>query len=155
LIHGPISVFSAFGDISSLTSKMRKGCQNTEVNLIDIPNGNKGESQKAILVDMCLLALDQPPPCNIVLLSSEIDFAPALHKLGQLGYALILITPDISRRSADLYNACAFVWTWSFVFKLDCVGDNIDHTYHCCPKSGSMKLALFGNLMRRRRLRMC
>lgn len=109
---GPVTVFSAYGDFSHLSLRTRQGCQKTGVNLIDIPHGKKDAADKAILVDMFLFALDNPPPCTVVLISGDVDFAPALHKLGQRGYSVVLAIPSGRKVSPALLNACEHLWSW-------------------------------------------
>ncbi|KAE8692668.1 putative receptor-like protein kinase [Hibiscus syriacus] len=79
-----------------------------------VPNGRKDAADKAILVDMFLFALDNPPPSSIMLISGDVDFAPALHILGQRGYIVILVIPAGSVSSA-LCNAGKYVWDWPSV----------------------------------------
>ncbi|KAF5954682.1 hypothetical protein HYC85_007538 [Camellia sinensis] len=95
--------------------RLREGCQRTGVKLIDVPSGRKDAADKAILVDMFLFALDNPPPSSIMLISGDVDFAPALHILGQRGYTVILVIPSRVDVSSALCNAGRFVWDWSSV----------------------------------------
>ncbi|KAF2294759.1 hypothetical protein GH714_016386 [Hevea brasiliensis] len=94
IIKGAVMMFSAYGDFNSFPRRLREGCQRTGVKLIDVPNGRKDAADKAILVDMFLFALDNPPPSSIMLISGDVDFAPALHILGQRGYIVILVIPS-------------------------------------------------------------
>lgn len=108
---GAVTMFSAYGDFNHFPKKVREGCQRTGVNLIDVPNGKKDAADKAILVDMFLFALDNP--CStIVLVTGDVDFAPALHKLGQRGYVVILVIPDGVGVSPALKGAGRYVWDW-------------------------------------------
>ncbi|XVF67564.1 hypothetical protein PTKIN_Ptkin10aG0131300 [Pterospermum kingtungense] len=95
--------------------RLREGCQRTGVKLVDVPNGRKDAADKAILVDMFLFALDNPPPSSIMLISGDVDFAPALHILGQRGYTVILVKPSGVGVSSALSNAGKFVWDWPSV----------------------------------------
>ncbi|KAL8554525.1 hypothetical protein ACS0TY_002639 [Phlomoides rotata] len=115
VIDGAVSVFSAYGDFNSFPRRLREGCQRTGVKLIDVPNGRKDAADKAILVDMFLFALDNPPPSSILLISGDVDFAPALHILGQRGYNVILVIPSGTGVSSALSNAGRFVWDWPSV----------------------------------------
>ncbi|MCI22246.1 hypothetical protein A2U01_0043422, partial [Trifolium medium] len=54
---------------------------------------------------MFLFALDNPPPSSIMLISGDVDFAPALHILGQRGYTIILVIPAGVGVSSALCNA--------------------------------------------------
>ncbi|KAH9299350.1 hypothetical protein KI387_031032, partial [Taxus chinensis] len=114
-IRGAVTLFSAYGDFNNFPRKLREGCQRTGVNLIDVPNGKKDAADKAILVDMFLFALDNPPPSTILLISGDVDFAPALHKLGQRGYTVVLVIPSGVGVSSALCSAGRFVWDWPSV----------------------------------------
>ncbi|KZV37439.1 hypothetical protein F511_24846 [Dorcoceras hygrometricum] len=115
VIDGAVTMFSAFGDFNAFPRRLREGCQRTGVKLIDVPNGRKDAADKAILVDMFLFALDNPPPSSIMLISGDVDFAPALHILGQRGYTIILVIPSGVGVSSALSNAGRFVWDWPSV----------------------------------------
>ncbi|KAL7156824.1 hypothetical protein ABFS83_02G035200 [Erythranthe nasuta] len=112
VINGAVTMFSAFGDFNAFPRRLREGCQRTGVKLVDVPNGRKDAADKAILVDMFLFALDNPPPSSIMLISGDVDFAPALHILGQRGYTVILVIPSGVGVSSALSNAGRFVWDW-------------------------------------------
>lgn len=115
VIDGAVTMFSAFGDFNAFPRRVREGCQRTGVKLIDVPNGQKDAADKAILIDMFLFALDNPPPSSIMLISGDVDFAPALHILGQRGYTVILVIPSSVWVSSALSNAGRFVWDWTSV----------------------------------------
>ncbi|OMO74091.1 Limkain-b1 [Corchorus capsularis] len=115
VIRGAVMMFSAYGDFNAFPRRLREGCQRTGVKLIDVPNGRKDAADKAILVDMFLFALDNPPPSSIMLISGDVDFAPALHILGQRGYTVILVIPSGVGVSSALSNAGKFVWDWPSV----------------------------------------
>ncbi|AEC06416.1 Putative endonuclease or glycosyl hydrolase [Arabidopsis thaliana] len=112
VISGPVVNFSAYGDFNGFPRRVREGCQRTGVKLIDVPNGRKDASDKAILIDMFLFVLDNKPPATIVLVSGDVDFAPALHILGQRGYTVILVIPSSVYVNSALSNAGKFVWDW-------------------------------------------
>lgn len=115
LIKGAVTMFSAYGDFNSFPRRLREGCQRTGVKLVDVPNGRKDAADKAILVDMFLFALDNRPPSSILLISGDVDFAPALHILGQRGYMVILVIPSKVPVSSALCSAGRFVWDWSSI----------------------------------------
>lgn len=115
IIDGAVTLFSAYGDFNSFPRRLREGCQRTGVKLVDVPNGRKDAADKAILVDMFLFALDNPPPSSILLISGDVDFSPALHILGQRGYNVILVIPSGTGVSSALSNAGRFVWDWPSV----------------------------------------
>ncbi|OAY67512.1 hypothetical protein ACMD2_25017 [Ananas comosus] len=115
VVGGAVTMFSAYGDFNAFPRRLREGCQRTGVKLVDVPNGRKDAADKAILVDMFLFALDNRPPSSIMLISGDVDFAPALHILGQRGYTVILVIPSGVRVSSALSNAGRFVWDWPSV----------------------------------------
>ncbi|XP_059314023.1 uncharacterized protein LOC132064885 [Lycium ferocissimum] len=115
VIKGAVTLFAAYGDFNAFPRRLREGCQRTGVKLIDVPNGRKDAADKAILVDMFLFALDNPPPSSIMLISGDVDFSPALHILGQRGYTVILVIPANVGVSSALCNAGRFVWDWPSV----------------------------------------
>ncbi|KAF5727257.1 Endonuclease or glycosyl hydrolase [Tripterygium wilfordii] len=115
VIKGSVTTFSAYGDFNAFPRRLREGCQRTGVKLVDVPNGRKDAADKAILVDMFLFALDNPLPSSIVLISGDVDFAPALHILGQRGYTVILVIPSGVGVSSALSSAGKFVWDWPSV----------------------------------------
>ena len=115
VINGAVTLFSAYGDFNAFPRRLREGCQKTGVKLVDVPNGRKDAADKAILVDLFLFALDNRPPSSILLISGDVDFAPALHILGQRGYTVILVIPCRVGVSSALTNAGRFVWDWPSV----------------------------------------
>lgn len=117
VINGAVNMFSAYGDFNAFPRRLREGCQRTGVKLIDVPNGRKDAADKAILVDMFLFALDNPPPSSIMLISGDVDFSTALHVLGQRGYTVILVIPSGVGVSSALSNAGTYVWDWSSVVR--------------------------------------
>lgn len=112
MVNGAVTMLSAYGDFNNFPRRLREGCQKTGVNLIDVPNGRKDAADKAILVDMFLFALDNHPPSTIFLISGDVDFPPALHKLGQRGYTVVLAIPARVGVSSALRNSGRFVWDW-------------------------------------------
>ncbi|THG16882.1 hypothetical protein TEA_025605 [Camellia sinensis var. sinensis] len=115
VINGAVTLFSAYGDFNAFPRQLRAGYQRTDVKLVDVPNGRKDAADKAILVDMFLFALDNPPPSSIMLISGDVDFAPALHILGQHGYTVILVIPSRVSVSSALCIMGRFVWDWHSV----------------------------------------
>ncbi|KAL6854392.1 hypothetical protein ACP4OV_019295 [Aristida adscensionis] len=112
VVKGAVTMLSAYGDFNAFPRRLREGCQRTGVKLVDVPNGRKDAADKAILVDMFLFALDNRPPSSIMLISGDVDFAPALHILGQRGYTIILAIPSSVTVSSALSSAGSFVWDW-------------------------------------------
>ncbi|KAJ0254460.1 putative endonuclease or glycosyl hydrolase [Hirschfeldia incana] len=115
VVSGSVVVFSAFGDFNAFPRRVREGLQRTGVKLVDVPNGRKDAADKAILLDMFLFALDQPPPSTIVIITGDVDFAPALHVLGQRGYNVVVIIPSGVYVNPALTSAGKFVWDWQSI----------------------------------------
>ncbi|XP_039115147.1 LOW QUALITY PROTEIN: uncharacterized protein LOC120250397 [Dioscorea cayenensis subsp. rotundata] len=131
VIRGAVTMFSAYGDFNAFPRRLREGCQRTGVKLVDVPNGRKDAADKAILVDMFLFALDNRPPSSILLISGDVDFAPALHILGQRGYTVILVIPAGVGVSSALSNAGRFVWDWPSVAR----GEGFVPPKHYTPRA--------------------
>jgi hypothetical protein len=112
VVKAAVMTLSAYGDFNAFPRKLREGCQRTGVKLVDVPNGRKDAADKAILVDMFLFALDNHLPSSIMLISGDVDFAPALHILGQRGYTIVLAIPSSVAVSSALSSAGSFVWDW-------------------------------------------
>eukprot|EP00742_Colponemidia_sp_Colp-10_P010237 GILJ01011233.1.p1 GENE.GILJ01011233.1~~GILJ01011233.1.p1 ORF type:complete len:1188 (-),score=193.55 GILJ01011233.1:103-3666(-) len=98
---GPIVAFNAYGNLRLFRDELRMSLHQSGVHLCDVAGGIKEAADKAILVDMFLFALDNGTPATIVLLTSDADFSPAMHKLRQRGYRFLLI------RNTDLSTAAA------------------------------------------------
>ncbi|GKV22591.1 hypothetical protein SLEP1_g32449 [Rubroshorea leprosula] len=142
LIKGPITMFSAYGDFNCFTRRLREGCQRTGVKLIDVPNGRKDAADKAILLDMFMFALDNPPPSSIMLISGDVDFAPALHSLGQRGYTIILGVPSGISVSSTLCNAGKFVCDWPSMAR----GEGFISPSEALMRAQELKLAQPGDI---------
>ena len=71
----------------------------------------KDASDKKILVDMLLWAVDNPSPANFMLISGDRDFSNALHQLSMRRYTILLAQPP--RASAPLVAAAKYVWLWT------------------------------------------
>jgi hypothetical protein len=72
--------------------------------------GIKDASDKKILVDMLIWAIDNPPPANYLLISGDRDFSNALHKLVMRRYNILLAQPP--NVSQALTAAAKHVWLW-------------------------------------------
>eukprot|EP00897_Mesotaenium_endlicherianum_P002786 jgi/Mesen1/2535/ME000161S01587 len=107
-----ITVFAAYGDFNRFPRRLREGCHRTGISLFDVPNGRKDAADKAIMADVFLFALDNPPPSTIFLISGDVDFSPSLHKLGQRGYNILLAVPVHVGVAPALCSAGEFVWDW-------------------------------------------
>lgn len=78
---------------------------------VDVLPGVKDASDKKILVDMLLRAVDIPAPATFMLISGDIDFSNALQQLRVRRYNIILAQPQ--EGSALLVHAARTVWLWT------------------------------------------
>ncbi|KAK4282611.1 hypothetical protein QN277_013968 [Acacia crassicarpa] len=108
--YGPVSI-SAYGDTSRIPPSVQKALSSTAISLNHIPAGVKDASDKKILVDMLLWAVDNPAPANYLLISGDRDFSNALHQLRLRKYNILLAQPP--KASAPLVAAAKCVWLWT------------------------------------------
>lgn len=90
--------------------------------------GIKDGSDKKMLVDMMLWAMENEAPANIMLISGDRDFSYALHKLGMKRYNILLARPD--KASAPLIAAAKTVWLWTSIVTRDRPNRPIDSGRH-------------------------
>ncbi|KAL4556430.1 hypothetical protein LXL04_039082 [Taraxacum kok-saghyz] len=107
---GPISI-SAYGDTNQIPALVQQGLNSTGISLNHVPAGVKDASDKKILVDMLFWAVDNPAPCNYLLISGDRDFSNALHQLRMRKYNILLAQPN--RASISLLAAAKSVWLWT------------------------------------------
>ncbi|OWM72366.1 uncharacterized protein LOC116211904 isoform X1 [Punica granatum] len=107
---GPVSI-SAYGDTNSIPSPVQQALSSTGIALNHVPAGVKDASDKKILVDMLLWAVDNPAPANYLLISGDRDFSNALHQLRMRRYNILLAQPQ--KASAPLIAAAKSVWLWT------------------------------------------
>ncbi|GKU91177.1 hypothetical protein SLEP1_g5086 [Rubroshorea leprosula] len=107
---GPVSI-SAYGDTKSISVSAQHALSSTGVTLNHVPAGIKDASDKKILVDMLLWAVDNPAPANYLLISGDRDFSNALHQLRMRRYNILLAQP--LKASAPLIAAAKTVWLWT------------------------------------------
>ncbi|XP_074577081.1 uncharacterized protein LOC141833514 [Curcuma longa] len=107
--RGPVSI-SAFGDTSKIPQSVQQALNSTGIALNHVPAGVKDASDKKILVDMLLWAVDNPPPANYLLISGDRDFSNALHQLSFRRYNILLAQPP--NVSQTLVAAAKSVWNW-------------------------------------------
>ncbi|KAF3487303.1 hypothetical protein F2Q69_00056559 [Brassica cretica] len=132
---GPVSI-SAYGDTNLIPHAVQQALSSTGVGLNHVPagftsphnddlslvnvvsshylvvlTGVKDASDKKILVDMLLWAVDNPAPANFMLISGDRDFSNALHQLSMRRYTILLAQPP--RASAPLVAAAKNVWLWT------------------------------------------
>ncbi|XP_031402524.1 uncharacterized protein LOC116212047 [Punica granatum] len=107
---GPVSI-SAYGDTTGIRSSVQQALSSTGIALNHVPAGVKDASDKKILVDMLLWAVDNPAPANYLLISGDRDFSNALHQLRMRRYNILLAQPQ--KASAPLIAAAKSVWLWT------------------------------------------
>ncbi|KAJ4866364.1 putative endonuclease or glycosyl hydrolase with C2H2-type zinc finger domain [Raphanus sativus] len=107
---GPVSIL-AYGDTNLIPHHVQQALSSTGVALNHVPAGVKDASDKKILVDMLLWAVDNPAPANIMLISGDRDFSNALHQLSMRRYTILLAHPP--HASAPLVAAAKNVWLWT------------------------------------------
>jgi hypothetical protein len=73
--------------------------------------GVKDASDKKILVDMLLWAVDNLAPANFMLISGDRDFSNALHQLRMRKYNILLAQPQ--KASVPLIAAAKTLWLWT------------------------------------------
>ncbi|NP_001347399.1 hypothetical protein Zm00014a_000721 [Zea mays] len=106
---GPITI-SAYGDTNCVPNHVQHALSSTGIALNHVPAGIKDASDKKILVDMLIWAIDNPPPANYLLISGDRDFSNALHKLVMRRYNILLAQPP--NVSQVLTAAAKHVWLW-------------------------------------------
>ncbi|KAI3509055.1 hypothetical protein L1887_24079 [Cichorium endivia] len=107
---GPVSI-SAYGDTNRVPASVQQGLNSTGIALNHVPAGVKDASDKKILVDMLFWAVDNPAPCNYLLISGDRDFSNALHQLRMRKYNILLAQPY--KASISLLSAAKSVWLWT------------------------------------------
>ncbi|TKY61663.1 Meiosis arrest female protein 1 [Spatholobus suberectus] len=107
---GPVSI-SAYGDTNRIPPPVQYALSSTGVSLNHVPTGAKDASDKKILVDMLLWAVDNPAPANYLLISGDRDFSNALHQLSMRKYNILLAQPP--QVSPSLAAAAKVVWLWT------------------------------------------
>ncbi|PRQ45070.1 putative meiosis arrest female protein [Rosa chinensis] len=107
---GPVSI-SAYGDTNRIPASVQHALSSTGIALNHVPAGVKDASDKKILVDMLFWAVDNPAPCNYLLISGDRDFSNALHQLRMRRYNILLAQPQ--KASAPLIAAAKSVWLWT------------------------------------------
>lgn len=61
---------------------------------------------------MLIFAHDNRTPASIMLISGDEDFAPAVQKLVQRGYTIVIAIPSLATASSALTKAGSYVWDW-------------------------------------------
>ncbi|EPS71385.1 hypothetical protein M569_03374, partial [Genlisea aurea] len=107
---GPVSI-SAYGDTTRISPAVQRALNSTGVALNHVPSGVKDASDKKILVDMLLWAVDNPAPANYLLISGDLDFSNALHQLRMRRFNILLARPQ--QASAPLLAAAKTEWLWT------------------------------------------
>ncbi|KAF2560248.1 hypothetical protein F2Q70_00018832 [Brassica cretica] len=106
---GPLSI-SSYGNTDLIPKAVQLALSSTGISLNHVPSGRKDASDKKILVDMFLWVVENPPPANIMLISGDIDFSDALHRLRMRRYNILLAHPQ--RTSPSLVASAKTSWLW-------------------------------------------
>lgn len=106
------SVAAKIQSYGKVAASIRKGLENTGVKHVGTLNRRKDTADKHILTDMFLFALDNPAPAAILLISGDADFAPAVRKLVDRGYTIVVAVPPQGTAAADLLSSGTHVWDW-------------------------------------------
>lgn len=107
---GPVAII-AYGDTTRIPNNVQQALSSTGISLNHVPDGVKDASDKKILVDMLLWAIDNPAPANYLLISGDRDFSYALHQLRMKRYNILLAKPQ--QASVPLTAAAKSVWLWT------------------------------------------
>eukprot|EP01135_Chromosphaera_perkinsii_P004978 Nk52_evm22s307 gene=Nk52_evmTU22s307 len=91
---GQIKHIRAYADMSMLKKELRGQLQSSGVHLIEVPHRRKDAADKMIIADLCLFAVDNPPPATIILITGDRDFAYSIAQLAQRGYFIGLVIPS-------------------------------------------------------------
>ncbi|KAD3067512.1 hypothetical protein E3N88_35392 [Mikania micrantha] len=128
---GPVSI-SAYGDTNRIPTSVQQGLNSTGIALNHVPAGVKDASDKKILVDMLFWAVDNPAPCNYLLISGDRDFSNALHQLRMRKYNILLAQPQ--KASISLVAAAKCVWQWTSLLAggrpLTNIDEFVDNSVH-------------------------
>ncbi|VVB17581.1 unnamed protein product [Arabis nemorensis] len=92
---GSLTIY-AYGDTNRIPSSVRQALSSTGVSLNHVPSGVKDGSDKKIIVDMLLWAMENRTPANIMLISGDGDFSYVLHQLKMKKYNILLVRPEIA-----------------------------------------------------------
>ncbi|XP_009130159.2 uncharacterized protein LOC103854945 isoform X1 [Brassica rapa] len=106
---GPLSI-SSYGNTDLIPKAVQLALSSTGISLNHVPSGRKDASDKKILVDMFLWVVENPPPANIMLISGDIDFSDALHRLRMRRYNILLAHPQ--NISPSLVASAKTSWLW-------------------------------------------
>ncbi|CDY47022.1 BnaC02g42070D [Brassica napus] len=96
--------------VNQMTSSVQQAISSTDVRLTHVPSGVKDGSDKKILVDMLLWAMQNRAPSNLMLISGDGDYSYVLHRLRMLGYNVLLVRPE--NVSCFLIAAVNTIWLW-------------------------------------------
>ncbi|TMW90365.1 hypothetical protein EJD97_015828, partial [Solanum chilense] len=108
--HGQVTIY-AYGDTNGIPSSIQRALSTTGIRLNHVPAVTKDASDKMILADMLLWAVDNPAPANYLLISGDGDFSNAIHQLRMRKYNILLAQPVYA--SPALAVAATNVWQWT------------------------------------------
>ncbi|CAH8362041.1 unnamed protein product [Eruca vesicaria subsp. sativa] len=106
---GSLSI-SSYGNTDLIPKAVQHALSSTGISLNHVPPGRKDASDKKILVDMFLWVVENPPPANIMLITGDIDFSHALHRLRMRRYNILLAHPQ--NISPSLVASAKTSWLW-------------------------------------------
>ncbi|XP_039687922.1 uncharacterized protein [Medicago truncatula] len=106
-LHGRLTI-SAYGNSDLIPSKVRRALYIMGTSLRLLPT--KGGVYNGIMPDLLIWALQNPPPANILLISSDDSFSSFLHEFSMQGFNIILSAP--SPVDASLAAAANIFWHW-------------------------------------------
>ncbi|XP_024534961.1 uncharacterized protein LOC9657426 isoform X3 [Selaginella moellendorffii] len=111
---GPVSI-SGYGDMLQLSRCVQESLSATGIRLHHVPSGGKESesSDRALLMDLILWTIENPPPAHLFLISGDRDFSTALHKLRMRNYNVLLACPAGAYISPSLLGAASRVWYWN------------------------------------------
>jgi hypothetical protein len=100
-------------------SNVARGCgnvwnwalQSTGITLVDVPSGKKDAADKALMSELFMYALQHPAPAAVVVITSDQDFAVALHRLSQAGYTVCKTTwarPQVHQSALSVFSEFEF-----------------------------------------------
>lgn len=99
--------------------------------------GRKDAADKALITELCMLALEVQPPAGIALLSGDQDFAYPLSTMRNRGFTTAVIAPNRSACSPLLMSVPDVVWSFRKDLLADVEPKNLPRPVR--PKKGSAK----------------
>ncbi|CAI9763208.1 unnamed protein product [Fraxinus pennsylvanica] len=114
-INGQVKMLAACGDLKSTSREVAEAYRRSGVTLVHVPSIRKDAADMEIVVDMFLFVMDYHRPASILLISGDVDFAPALHNLRLRRYTIIVAIPSRVKVSDTMKEASNYIWEWCSV----------------------------------------